>query len=319
MPPPPEITNPSRDLSKARLAVSGTSLYLVERAPMASNMALNCQLSASPAPANTMSALPSWICSIPVPMQCAPVEHADEIEYDMPCSLNAVVSTADTVLPMVLVTRYGPTPFILLLPFESNSPPLEGIPASHASIASVTSSIEVPPCPRMAEDRGPWYCSFVNPLSSMALCMAMYAYCALTPMKRSVFRSMAALMAASSRSGLPHTRLLSPTSVYFSEALMPETQSWSDVLTSSRVLPRQDVMPIPVTTTRFSPVTAIIFTSPRWQTTGLLPTDDDATTRPEKRGPLFGTNAAPFPKSSAITKSADDVSFCSLDRAIATC
>ena len=67
-----------------------------------------------------------------VPMQWAPVEHADEIEYEMPLSLNAVVSTADTVLPMVRVTRYGPTRFIL--------------PDSTASTVSMISGSDVPPC-----------------------------------------------------------------------------------------------------------------------------------------------------------------------------
>ena len=42
---------------------------------------------------------------MPTPMQCAPVEHADEIEYETPCSLNAVDSTAETVEPIERVTR----------------------------------------------------------------------------------------------------------------------------------------------------------------------------------------------------------------------
>ena len=41
-------------------------------APMASNITLKPQSSASPAPQKTTSALPSWICSMPTPMQCAP-------------------------------------------------------------------------------------------------------------------------------------------------------------------------------------------------------------------------------------------------------
>ena len=65
-------------------------------------------------------------------MQWAPVEHADEIEYEIPWSLNAVVSTADTVLPMVRVTRYGPTCFIL--------------PRSTALTVSMISGSDVPPC-----------------------------------------------------------------------------------------------------------------------------------------------------------------------------
>jgi len=80
MPPPPAMTKPSRDTSNAREAVSGASLYLVESAPIASNMTEKPQSSASPAPQKQMSCLSSWICSMPTPMQWAPVEHADEIE-----------------------------------------------------------------------------------------------------------------------------------------------------------------------------------------------------------------------------------------------
>ena len=99
------MTKPSRETSKAREAVAGESLYLVERVPIESNMTLNPQPSASPAPQKAMFALPSWICSRPTPMQCAPVEHAEEIEYETPCSLNAVESTAETVEPIERVTR----------------------------------------------------------------------------------------------------------------------------------------------------------------------------------------------------------------------
>ena len=80
--------------------------HLVESAPIESNMTEKPQSSASPAPQKEMSALLSWICSMPTPMQCAPVEHADEIEYETPCSLKAVESTAETVEPIERVTRY---------------------------------------------------------------------------------------------------------------------------------------------------------------------------------------------------------------------
>ena len=63
------------------------------------------QFSNSPDPQNMTSCFPNWICSMPMPMECAPVEHADDTEYDSPCNLNAVASTADTVDPMVRVTR----------------------------------------------------------------------------------------------------------------------------------------------------------------------------------------------------------------------
>ena len=42
---------------------------------------------------------------MPMPMEWAPVEQAELTEYDSPCNLNAVANTADTVDPMVRVTR----------------------------------------------------------------------------------------------------------------------------------------------------------------------------------------------------------------------
>jgi len=80
-------------------------LYLVESAPIESNITEKPQSSASPAPQKATSALLSWICSSPTPMQWAPVEHADEIEYEVPCSLKAVERTAETVEPIERVTR----------------------------------------------------------------------------------------------------------------------------------------------------------------------------------------------------------------------
>ena len=58
-----------------------------------------------PAPAIAMSALFNWICSIATPMQWAPVEHAEEMEKDGPCNLKLEERTAETVEPMVRVTR----------------------------------------------------------------------------------------------------------------------------------------------------------------------------------------------------------------------
>jgi hypothetical protein len=59
---------------------SGRSLKSDDMAFMASNRTDSVQSSSSPPPANTMSCLPHWISSPPLPMQCALVEQADEIE-----------------------------------------------------------------------------------------------------------------------------------------------------------------------------------------------------------------------------------------------
>jgi len=74
------MTKPSRVASKGRLAVSGVSLYFELIAPIASNRQLSVQCSSSPPPAKTMSCLPIWISSAPLPMQCAEVEQAEVIE-----------------------------------------------------------------------------------------------------------------------------------------------------------------------------------------------------------------------------------------------
>ena len=38
------------------------------------------QFSNSPDPQNMTSCFPNWICSMPMPIECAPVEHADDTE-----------------------------------------------------------------------------------------------------------------------------------------------------------------------------------------------------------------------------------------------
>ena len=42
---------------------------------------------------------------MPVPMAWAPVEQAEEMPKEAPCSLNCVESTAETLEPIVRVTR----------------------------------------------------------------------------------------------------------------------------------------------------------------------------------------------------------------------
>ncbi len=80
MPPPPEITKPSRFLSEAREAFSGVALYFDDIAPIASKSSDSVQSSSSPPPANITSCLPHWIISYALPMQLAEVEQALEIE-----------------------------------------------------------------------------------------------------------------------------------------------------------------------------------------------------------------------------------------------
>jgi len=55
-------------------------LYFDDIAPIASNRFDMVQSRSSWPPAKMMSCLPSWIISMALPMQCAEVEQADEIE-----------------------------------------------------------------------------------------------------------------------------------------------------------------------------------------------------------------------------------------------
>ena len=63
-----------------REARVGSSLRLLDSAPMASNIIVSAQCSSSPPPANTMSWRPARIRSAAAPMQCADVAQAAEIE-----------------------------------------------------------------------------------------------------------------------------------------------------------------------------------------------------------------------------------------------
>ena len=59
------------------LAIVVTFLF---SAPIASKRQERVQSSSSPPPAKTMSCLPHWICSTPLPMQWAEVEQAEVME-----------------------------------------------------------------------------------------------------------------------------------------------------------------------------------------------------------------------------------------------
>ena len=150
------------------------------------------------------------------------------------------------------------------------------------------SAIDVPPWPRMPPTRGEAICSGVIPESATACrrggracaerlcdplrerrvsptegayqgwgkggactcCIAMNAYLALMPMNRPCLRSM---KSSQLMSGVPQMWDFIPISLYFSLNLMPGLAACRESDTSSRVLPRQDTMPIPVTTIRRSP------------------------------------------------------------------
>ena len=63
---------------------------------------------------------------------------------------------------------------------------------------------------------------------------------------------MSSLISSGLKQGLPRTVLLMPSFSYSSEKVIPDWPFFKFSATSSRVLPRQLVMPMPVTTTRRS-------------------------------------------------------------------
>jgi len=65
---------------KQDLVFAGVALKCVDIAPIASKRSDSVQSSSSQPPANMTSCLPHWINSVALPMQCALVAQADEIE-----------------------------------------------------------------------------------------------------------------------------------------------------------------------------------------------------------------------------------------------
>ena len=86
-----------------------------------------------------------------------------------------------------------------------------------------------------------------RPESSIARSIARKAYLQFMPMKRSCLRSMSS---SGAMSGRPQMLDFMPISLYFSLTVIPGLHSCSEVATSSTVLPRHEMMPMPVTTTR---------------------------------------------------------------------
>lgn len=78
----------------------------------------------------------------------------------------------------------------------------------------------------------------------------MYAYRALMPMNRKCCLGMSSVKSCSDKSGIPRTWLLIPKSAYSCEKVIPLFALYKCCFTSSKVLPRHEVIPIPVTTTR---------------------------------------------------------------------
>src|SRR5580658_6866586 len=151
----------------------------------------------------------------------------------MPLILNQVASVADAVDDIAFGTANGPTRF---------GPLLRAI-----SAASTTVRVDGPPEPMMMPVRGLEISVSASPESRIACSMATWFQAAPPPRKRMARRSTEPL---GSSVGAPCTWLRKPSSAYFSARTTPDLASRSDASTSCALLPMDETMPIPVTTTR---------------------------------------------------------------------
>src|SRR5580704_14610799 len=152
----------------------------------------------------------------------------------MPLILNQVPSVADAVELMALGTANGPTRLGPLLRVMS--------------AASTMARVEGPPEPMMMPVIS-WEISLASrPASRIACSMAIWFQAAPPPRKRMARRSIAP---SGSRSGAPWTWQRKPSSAYLSARTMPDLASRRLARTSWVLLPMDETIPIPVTTTRF--------------------------------------------------------------------
>src|ERR1700721_1977838 len=167
-------------------------------------------------------------------MQWFEVAQAEEIEQFTPRILNQVASVADAVDDIAFGTANGPTRFGPLLRVMS--------------ALSTIVRVDGPPEPMMIPVRSFDTSFSESPESRIACSMATWFQAAPPPRKRMARRSTDSL---ASSVGAPCTWQRKPSSAYLSARTMPDLASRSDASTSCVLLPMDETMPIPVTTTRF--------------------------------------------------------------------
>ena len=150
-----------------------------------------------------------------------------------PLILNQVASVADAVDDIALGTAKGPTRF---------GPLLRAV-----SAASTMVRAEGPPEPMMMPARGLEISLSSSPASRIACSMATWFQPAPPPRKRMARRS---TDSPGSSVGAPCTWQRKPSSAYLSARTMPGFASRNEASTSCVLLPMDETMPIPVTTTR---------------------------------------------------------------------
>ena len=151
-----------------------------------------------------------------------------------PWILNQVASVADAVEDIALGTANGPMRF--------------GLPFLRVmSAASISVRVDGPPEPMTMPVRSWLMSASSSPASSIACFMATWFQAPPRDRKRMARRS---TMSVGSSVGAPQTWLLKPCSAKSSLKLMPDLAVRSESVTSLAVLPMEDTIPMPVTTTR---------------------------------------------------------------------
>src|SRR5215467_2662511 len=151
----------------------------------------------------------------------------------MPLILNQVASVAEAVDDIALGTAKGPTRLGLLL--------------RAVSAASTMARVDGPPEPMMMPVISWEISPSSSPASRIACSMATWFQAAPPPRKRMARRSIAS---SALRVGAPCTWQRKPSSAYLSAREMPDLASRRLARTSWVLLPIDETMPIPVTTTR---------------------------------------------------------------------
>jgi hypothetical protein len=150
--------------------------------------------------------------------------------------LNHVASVAEAVEDIAFGTANGPTRF--------------GPLVRAVSAASTMVRVEGPPEPMMMPVRTFDTSPSSSPASRIACSMATWFQAVPPPWKRMARRS---TPSSGLRDGAPCTWQRKPSFSYVSDLVMPDFASRNEASTSWVLLPMDDTMPIPVTTTRLIP------------------------------------------------------------------
>ena len=118
------------------------------------------------------------------------------------------------------------------------------------SAARTISIADGPPDPAIIPVRSCETCSSESPASAIASCIARADHCAASAMKRKLRLPMTSFARSFVSAGRPEIWLRKPSSAIFSSLVIPHLPALRLAATSSWLLPMQEMIPIPVITTR---------------------------------------------------------------------